>query len=336
MRRFLVLALLMLIGGIGAACDPLAPDPTSVALVRATPTPSPAPTAVPSRTPTRTPTPSPTHTPTITPTPLPTDTPPPTPFICRETQGQVVELTLRSEIAGRVVPYRAYLPPCYADSGKRYPYVILLHALDADYTQWIDLVKVGAAAEEGLALSALPPMILIMPDGGRLAAAETFRAGATWEDLILKELIPAVQTNFCTWEDRDGRAIGGISRGGFWAWSIGLRNPTLFSAVGGHSAAFYPDNAPASYNPMALARTVRFPPGQQPRLWLDVGDQDLAKENLDAVREAFAKREIDLTYTVIPGGEHTNAYWAENASAYLAFYGALWPKNLADLPSCLP
>lgn len=326
LRRWL-LVFVIITGALTTACDPLAPDPTSIALVS---TPTPAPTAFP------TPTPTATATPTATPTPLPpTATPIPTatPWICTETEGQIVDITFPSNVARADARYLAYLPPCYVESGRRFPYVILMHGLGQDQSLWVDQLDIVDAIESGLALRALAPMIVIMPRGGELEANNDFREGRSWASLILDELIPQVEATFCTWENREGRAIGGISRGGFWAYSIGLRFPDRFSAVGGHSAAFYADNPPA-HNPLNLARTAEFPPGMQPRFWLDIGGEDAARVNVQAVYDRLQSRDIEVSFIVNPEGDHTAAYWAAHLTEYLTFYGQDWPRGIRDLPSC--
>jgi enterochelin esterase-like enzyme len=256
-------------------------------------------------------------------------------FSCDETKGQTVDLTFDSEITSAPIKYRAYLPPCYADTSRRYPYVILMPGSDKDSTEWTDELKINEALDTGISVQALPPMILIMTDGGDLMNTNVFQEGASWESVITDELMPEIEKNFCTWNDREGRAIGGISRGGFWAFEIGFRHPDLFSAIGGHSAFFDPDNAGPAYNPMALAKTVEFPPGQQPRIWLDVAQGDDVRPNIEIVQKTLTDRGIDSNYTMNPQGDHNVDYWSAHVTEYLAFYGQSWPHNAQELPSCL-
>jgi enterochelin esterase-like enzyme len=306
-----------------AACEPLAPAPTPVVIVLSpTPTNPPSPTV----------TPRPTDTETALP---PTETPTATPWVCSEKQGQILTLSFNSKIAKTEVHYRAYLPPCYTETTRRYPYVILMHGSDADHTQWTEQLGVQNALEAGLAVKALPPMVLIMPEGGDLANTNTFRDGASWESLVITELMPEIEKNFCTWNAREGRAIGGISRGGFWAFEIAFRHPDLFGAIGGHSPFFDPQNALPAYNPLSLAKTVQFPPGGQPRIWLDLGKDDYARPNVEVFQKTLANRGIDPGYTMNPEGQHDGAYWAAHVAEYLAFYGQTWPRDPQDLPSCL-
>ncbi|HVO43308.1 MAG TPA: alpha/beta hydrolase-fold protein, partial [Aggregatilineales bacterium] len=249
-----------------AACEPLAPDATRVVIVlTSAPTATKLPTAIP----------QPTDTPTIVPTDTPTVIPTATQWVCGESKGQMVDLTFYSSIEKAQVAYRVYLPPCYAEMQRRFPYVILMHGSDGDQTYWTDQLGVQTALDTGITVQALPPMILVMPDGGQLMNTNIFRDGASWESVVLDELMPEIAKTLCVWNAREGRAIGGISRGGFWAFEIAFRHPELFSAVGGHSAFFDTQSSVGpAYNPLLLAKSVQFPDNLTPRFWLDAGQDD--------------------------------------------------------------
>src|SRR5712692_3100455 len=245
LRLILYVALLCVL----IACDPLAPDSAPVVIV-VTPTIAPTRTSLPALAPTAAPTQADLSSTTLqagtetgpepaTVVPL-TSTESASAQGCTETQGLVVDLQFSSKIAGTAIKYRAYLPPCYSQTTRRYPYVILMPGSDGDETLWTNTLKADVAEDRGLAVSALPPMILIMTAGGDLMNLNAFPDLPSWETVIVSELIPDVEKNLCTWNAREGRAIGGISRGGFWAFEIAFRHPELFGAVGGHSPFFDP------------------------------------------------------------------------------------------------
>jgi len=260
--------------------------------------------------------------------------PAPTPFRCAEKRGKTTDYSYKSKAAGTTVRYRVYVPPCYASSGKRFPYVVLMHGSDKDQTEWTRLMKADRAIEAGIANGTLPPMILVMPGGGDLANTRIFTPGRSYETVVLNEIIPTVEKRFCTWGNRAGREIGGISRGGFWAFLMAFRHPEKFAAVGGHSPFFHPDNAPAAYNPLDLAETVVFPAGKQPRIWVDRGKNDYAEPGIAPFVATLKARGIPGTYKLYPTGRHETAYWASHVPAYLAFYGKSWPKSYDALPAC--
>ncbi len=307
-------------------CDPLALEPTRQVVII---------TAVPSATP------PPTFTPAITRTPIPTltpvITPSATPFPCDEETGQIIKFDkFPSTVADENLRYQVYIPPCYQKSQVRYPYVILLHGSAETEAQWGKLGMTDAA-DQGFRLGLLPPMILVMPYTGVIGQNNTFPPDPSYETVVLDELQPAIERDFCTWNDREHRAIGGISRGGFWAYSIALRHPDIFGIVGGHSPFFTEDTSliPPAFNPLELALNSSFLPEANLRMYLDNGASDPSGNNEELFSSRLTSRGIAHTYVINPVGEHDNQYWSAHVSEYLAFYGRNWPRNASQLPSCL-
>jgi enterochelin esterase-like enzyme len=314
-QPFLLFAALTLIFCV--ACDPLATE-ARLFTVQVTATPPPR-----------------TRPPTITPlaslTPLASSTPQ---FACAEPAGQIVRDSFQSKISGRKVFYSVYLPPCFWTSGKRYPYVLLMHGSDVDDTSWQKRLNIDKVLNEGIQKGTLAPMVVVMPFGDAIGNTNVFRENSSYESLILKELMPTVEGSLCIQQERAGRAIGGISRGGFWAFLISFRHPELFGAVGGHSPFFDDDHAPRAYNPLNLANDTVFPPGLQPRIWLDAGKDDYARPNIEIFRKRLEARKIDPGYRLFPIGQHNLSYWASHISDYLEFYGASWTRDVGELPAC--
>jgi enterochelin esterase-like enzyme len=101
---------------------------------------------------------------------------------------------------------------------------------------------------------------------------------APFETVLLKELMPYVDSQFRTLADRDHRAMAGLSMGGFETKLITSRNPDVFSHVGlfsggtfstedVESTAGFRDNvklAFVSYGSKELDRRRTAPPGAQP------------------------------------------------------------------------
>ena len=348
-RYFLLFVFLTL--SLLVACEPLAPDqtPQYVVVTGETPEtfsmPSPTPpigqTAAATQVAVLPPTVPPanvggvvnTPMPSSTPTPPATAQPSPTAFACQDRAGLVIESSFYSAITGGEVAYDIYLPPCFYDTFRRYPYVILLHGTGYDQTMWEQL---GAPVDvdQGVNKGTLPPMVLVMPDGDPLSELNDAPEGQSYEDVILNELIPTVEADFCLWGSREGRAIGGISRGGFWAFSIALRHPDLFSALGGHSPHFEIDNAPPAINPLDLATSanlIKLPL----RIYMDNATNDYVGANAIQMSEILRERGIEHQYLINPTGNHDMDYWSAHTAEYLSFYGQAWPYDPAALPSCL-
>lgn len=329
MKPIHFLILMLLSGLLLVACDPLAPyQPTPQVIVVTSP-------ATPTVLPTDTPTATVTRTPSPTPTPDYTDTP--TPFPCEAETGQIIDITEnRSPLAGENLRYRVYVPPCYFESQRRFPLVILLHGLSYREQQWEDLGLIDSL-DQGIRLGAAAPMIVVMPWMGTIGQLNQFPPDPSYETVILEELLVDVERDFCTIRDREFRAIGGISRGGFWAFSIALRHPDVFASVGGHSA-YFPNNIneiPPAFNPLEIALNSTFLKDADLRMYLDNGGSDSSGPSQQTFSNRLSARGIPHTYVIHPIGEHNNEYWSAHVSEYIEFYGEDWPRSYDALPSCL-
>ena len=191
---------------------------------------------------------------------------------------------------------------------------MLLHGSDADDSQWTQLGFIDAL-ESAIATGAAPAMIVLMPFGDAIANDNQF--GADSYDRLLLELLELAKSQYRVSERV---AIGGISRGGFWAYQLGLRYPAEFVAIGGHSAYFDPTHVSPEHNPLNLAR--HFDADGDTVLWLDRGSRDHAADGVERMRLNLRSRDIKHTYRVYPGGEHQAQSWRQNIGDYLEFYAA--------------
>ena len=89
-------------------------------------------------------------------------------------------------------------------------------------------------------MTAGQPLIVVMPDGGRGGWYSNWHNGGrggppAWESYHIGQLIPLVDRRFRTVAARRGRAIAGLSMGGFGAFSYAARHPDLFTAAASFS-----------------------------------------------------------------------------------------------------
>jgi S-formylglutathione hydrolase FrmB len=138
-----------------------------------------------------------------------------------------------SESVGRKMKYNIVLPARYEETKERYPVLYLLHGFSSNYTAWARLgVPEYARAYD---------LIVVMPDAGNSwyvnwAKSEDSQKN-NWEDAIIKDLIGHVDANYRTIAKREGRAINGLSMGGYGGLVLGLKHPDKFCSVGSHSGA---------------------------------------------------------------------------------------------------
>ncbi|MCA9962353.1 MAG: esterase family protein [Anaerolineales bacterium] len=263
---------------------------------------------------------------TATPIPTPQATPTATRVSCSE-PGEVQQLQLTSRLAG-TLNYRLYTPPCYGADGYVYPVLYLLPGNIHTDAIW-DELGIDEAAETAVLQNRIPPFLIVMPDGGWLAN-NTSGGPGSYEDMILSELVPHIEATTCAWVDKAGRAIGGLSRGGYWALEIAFLHPEIFVSVGGHSAALLDTYAGPTINPQDTG------PRQNPgslRIYLDIGVDDYVRYPLLQLHEEMAQAEIPHEW-VLNSGTHEEAYWQAHLDDYLTWYAQAWSTTRSAYPVC--
>lgn len=128
-----------------------------------------------------------------------------------------------------------YLPPGYDTSGLRYPVVYLLHGGGGDQADWVTFGAVQRVLDEAYAADPTSAVIAVMPDGRN---GQWFDyADGSWliVTYVRDHLIPWIDRHLRTVADRRGRAITGLSNGGYGALHLAGRAPDLFVAAGSMS-----------------------------------------------------------------------------------------------------
>lgn len=148
------------------------------------------------------------------------------------------DVTFHSKALQRDMPYRVVMPSD-PTTGKKLRTVYLLHGGGGGFRDWTNYSDVAKYAEDGL--------ILVMPEGNSsyYANAAT-RPQDRYEDYIVKDLIEDVESKFPAIGGREGRAIAGVSMGGFGAINLALHHPQLYAFASGISAAIDVPSRPFS------------------------------------------------------------------------------------------
>lgn len=162
----------------------------------------------------------------------------------------------------RTMKYDIVLPPGYEAGEKRYPVLYLLHGYMQNYTVW------GRNLGAAFYARSLGELILVLPDAGNtwfVNYASSVEGKDQWEDYLIEDVIGHVDTNYRTVDERAGRALAGLSMGGFGAFSLGLRHPEMFVSLGSTSGAlnFARDRAEAIAAGKILDRDARSPEQQE-------------------------------------------------------------------------
>lgn len=266
--------------------------------------------------------------PTKTPRPAATAAPPTaTPIPCR-IAGRVLADTFPSTIAFGEYDYRIYLPPCYGRDQRVYPTLYLFGGNTHDESYW-DEAGLDELAEEAIMAGEMPPFLIVMPDGDWVANT-TSGGPASYEELVMDELIPFIEENYCAWPKPAGRAIGGLSRGGYWSLEIAFRHPEMFARAGGHSAALIDSFAGPEMNPQVTALNNDL---GDLEIYLDIGEDDWLLPNTMQLHEDMVDAGISHVWHLNTGA-HEDSYWPAHFAEYLEWYTASWSPNRESYSRC--
>jgi enterochelin esterase-like enzyme len=189
----------------------------------------------------------------------------------------------------------------------------MLHGSAVTDQQWVDLGLIEAA-DDLISRGEIPPLIIVLPrEDTWIELAENY-----FGDHLVQAVIPWIDKQYRTLEERQYRAIGGVSRGGNWAIRLGLLHWQTFGSLGAHSAPlFYMDlfRVPAWLE--------EIPRGNIPGIYLDISEGDPNLAEAESLHNILRKAGIPHKWLLYPG-LHNNTYWSSHLVEYLLWYSAGW------------
>lgn len=229
-----------------------------------------------------------------------------------------------------------YLPEEYAtNKDKRYPVIYYLHGGSGNQREgrWLT-----AKVDEAIKAGRMKPVIIVCPQAlpiGWYINANTTDAKVTSgpiEDVMIKDLVPFIDSHYRTIASREGRGIEGFSMGGRGTLLLAFKHPDLFSAASSVAGAlvdwdeeplqralectFGDVNNPLSriyfdaWHPRVFACiNARRIIANGIRIRMFVGDKDrLYEENGRHITERFHNLLNDLqiphSFKIVPGANH--------------------------------
>jgi enterochelin esterase-like enzyme len=126
-----------------------------------------------------------------------------------------------------------------------------------------------------------------------------------FENDLIKDIIPFVESHYAVYGDADHRALAGLSMGGGQALNIGLAHPETFAYVGGFSSA------PDTKNPPDLAPDPAVPKKLK-LLWLACGNKDGLIRISQGVVHAYLKEKGVPHVWHVDGNAHDTPEWQNN------------------------
>jgi S-formylglutathione hydrolase FrmB len=154
--------------------------------------------------------------------------------------------SFQSKLLGRELRYGVYLPPSYnASPAKKYPVLYFLHGLFEDETRWSTYGRTDAKLDQMVAEGKIGEFLVAMPFGGTSFYTNTRDGSEKWEDMIINEFMPMIESTYRVDASRVKRGISGTSMGGYGALKLAMKHPDLFGSASAHSAVLLQDLAAA-------------------------------------------------------------------------------------------
>ena len=146
--------------------------------------------------------------------------------------------SLQSSSLGKELKFAVQLPPSYkTDAKRRYAVLYFLHGMFGNEGEF-QRRGVAAAVAKLRGEGKIGDFIIVAPAGENSFYLNS-KPGVRYEDAIIKDLIPYIEKNYRTMGTPAGRAIQGISMGGWGAMLLAFKHPEMFSSVTTHSAALF-------------------------------------------------------------------------------------------------
>ncbi len=224
-----------------------------------------------------------------------------------------------------------YLPEGYATSEKDYPVLYLLHGSGDDETGWLTKGKAKAILDSLITNELCKPMIVVMPNGYLEQTGKYYDPESRlWMESTFEEnfsqLIAWTEAHYRTINDKQHRAIAGLSMGGFHTMHTAALLNQSFDYVGIFSALYVPHtkqpHAERTIEMSALALSDK-PAYQQtetllaqqfanpPQLyWIACGVDDFLYEDNVIYRQYLDEKQYPYEYHESAGG-HSWQNWMD-------------------------
>ncbi len=232
------------------------------------------------------------------------------------------------------------LPNSYADSSKNYPVIYLLHGYAGNYSNWITIApQLQSLVDEY-------QMIIVCADGGSRSwyidspMDTTFK----YETYIVKELIPDIDARYRTIENRNHRAISGLSMGGHGGLFLGIKHKKLFGAAGSMSGgldllqhtATWKDKQKLlgdttvykqNWTSHSVIYMMDYLKNGELKMIIDCGVDDYFIGINRAINQKLLNLKIAHDYIERPGS-HNHQYWTNSINYQLLYFHLFFEEQL--------
>lgn len=228
-------------------------------------------------------------------------------------KGRIEEFRYPSGVTKTERLANVYLPPSY-DEAKKYPVLYLLHGIGGDETEWIRFTQPNVIWDNLIADGKAAAMIVVLPNGralpndraeGEIFSPEKIEGFAKFEGDLIDYLIPAIEAKYSVLNDRENRALAGLSMGGGQSLNFCLTHLDTFAWLGAFSAA--PNTKPAE---VLIPDPGKVKDGLQ-LFYLSCGNRDGLINVSQGMQRYLTKHDIPHIWNVDDHG-HDAETWGSN------------------------
>ncbi len=245
--------------------------------------------------------------------------------------GNISKIWYESPTLGLTRRMTVYTPAGYEQNKKhKYPVFYLLHGAGGDEDAWMCLGRTAQIMDNLIAQGKAEPMIVVMTNGnaGEVSAPgegpDGFRTPGFYQkgmmdgafEMGFADVVKYIENNYRVRKDKAGRAIAGLSMGGYHSLHISKYYPDMFDYVGLFSAAarFHENSESPVYQNEMEQIAVQF--SKKPALyWIAIGKDDFLYEENVKLRQHFDEKGYRYEYF-----ENDNGHIWKNWRIYLTMF----------------
>jgi len=210
-----------------------------------------------------------------------------------------------------------YTPPEYESSTESYPVLYLLHGAGGDEEAWMELGRASQIMDNLIALGKAEPMIVVMPNGNVIQDAAPGEGtqgyykpqfmvpktmDGSYEETFM-DIVNFVEGSYRVKAKKSGRAVAGLSMGGFHSLHISRYYPNTFAYIGLFSAALLPNQNTEAKVYQNLDETLKQQMENGYKIyWIGIGKTDFLYKNNVEYKEKLKAMGMPFTYRESEGG----------------------------------
>lgn len=210
-----------------------------------------------------------------------------------------------------------YTPYGYENSRKKYPVLYLLHGMGGDENEWIIFGRACQILDNLIAQGKAEPMILVITNGHTAMQAAPGESSLGYYkphyfdhgtmdgefETYFPEIVEFVDHNYRTIAKKEGRAIAGLSMGGFHSMNISANYPDMFAYVGLFSPALGVSDSSVSdiYRDIDDKISNQFEKGVK-LYWMGIGKDDFLYAANKEFRRKLDAAGVPYVYVETAGG----------------------------------